>query len=72
MAARTSMRAATEDGTRLDKLRALAMVLADELDSGEEGRNTAQLAKQYRETLAEIDAIESTEGDPDGLGSILG
>lgn len=66
-----TMRRVTEDGTRSEQLRALALVIADQIDAGDESHSMAQLARQYRETIAELEAVEG-EADADGLEDILG
>lgn len=66
-----TMRRVTEDGTRSEQLHALALVIADQIDAGDESHSMAQLARQYRETIAELEAVEG-EADADGLEDILG
>lgn len=53
----------TKNGTRLEQLKALALVIADSIDMGDESHSMAQLARQYRETIREIAELE---GDDDG------
>lgn len=57
-------------GTRLDKLKALAKVLAQEIDEAE-SKELASLARQYRETLKEIEEIEGGSDLNDEIGEIL-
>ncbi len=66
---RRSMREVTENGTRLDQLKNLALILAAHIDAGDEGHSMAQLSRQYRETLREIAELE---GDDDGNDEIAG
>lgn len=68
---RRTMHRVTEDGTRAEQLRALALVIADQIDAGDESHSMAQLARQYRETIAELEAVEG-EADADVLEDILG
>lgn len=68
---RRTMHRVTDDGTRAEQLRALALVIADQIDAGDESHSMAQLARQYRETIAELEAVEG-EADADGLEDILG
>ena len=67
-----TMHEVTESGSRLDKLRSLALVIADAIDDGDENHSMAQLARQYRETIAEISVLEELQDDGDELGEILG
>lgn len=57
-------------GTRLDKLKALSKILAHEIDNAEP-KELPQLARQYRETLKEIEEIEGTAGNDDEIANIL-
>lgn len=61
----------TARGTRLQKLKNLAAVLAENIDSCEDARALPQLAKQYRETIREIEEIEGAEHHGDEIGAIL-
>lgn len=67
---RKKLKTVTCKGTRLEQLKALAQILAEKLDDPEE-QNTAQLAKQYRETVNDIAEIEEYEDVDDELGRIL-
>ena len=58
-----------EKVTRLDKLRELERELREAL-SHANSRSMAALAKQYRETLAEIAYLEG-EGGSDGIDELL-
>lgn len=66
-----SMRDATLRWRRLDALKNLALVLADAIDDADGQHSMAQLARQYRETIAEIESIEGVGGD-DELAKALG
>lgn len=66
-----SMRAVTKRGRRIEMLRNLALVLADAIDEADGQHSMAQLARQYRETIAEIESIEGVGGD-DELAKALG
>ena len=48
--------------TRLDKLRELESMLHDAM-KGASDHSMASLARQYRETLAEIEELEGDDGD---------
>lgn len=67
---RKKLKTVTATGTRLEQLKVLARILADKLDNPEE-QNTAQLAKQYRETIYEIEEIEGMNDADDELSRIL-
>lgn len=57
--------------TRLEKLKTLAEILADEIDQRPGARDIAQLAKQYRETLRDIEDIEGEPTEHDAISEIL-
>ena len=56
---------------RLDQLKALAEILADKINSDPGARDMAQLAKQLRETLKEIEEIEGVTNGEDEIDKIL-
>ncbi len=60
----------TRNGTRLEKLKRLALMLAEKLEECSD-KEVAQLAKQYRETIYEIENIEGTNDTNDELSEIL-
>lgn len=60
-----------QNGTRLEKLKELEAVLAREIDISEDGKMIPQLARQYRETIREIEEIEGVDTDADEIGEIL-
>lgn len=66
---------ATKSGSRLDQLKTLAHELAVSIDlaclTEKNIQYAASLAKQYRETIAEIEAIEGTETTDDEISEIL-
>ena len=66
---------ATKSGSRLDQLKTLAHELAVSIDLAyrdiESIKTLASLAKQYRETIAEIEQIEGNADADDEIGSIL-
>lgn len=66
---------ATKAGTRLEQLKTLANVLAQDIDVAYQDESgikvVAQLAKQYRETIAEIEELEGADGSDDEIGEIL-
>ena len=55
----------TRDGTRLEQLKQLALELAEQIDSPDDNHSMAQLARQYRETIAEISFLEGDDVDDD-------
>ena len=65
-----SMKAVTLRWRRLDSLKNLALVLAESIDYADGTHSMAQLARQYRETIAEIEALEGGGGD-DALDAAL-
>ena len=56
--------------TRADKLKALEEQLSDALEEASP-QNIAAIAKQYRETLKEIEEIEGAEQKDDDIEEIL-
>ena len=65
------MKSITAKGTRLSQLKQLAKVLAVTIDGCEDPKNLPQLAKQYRETIREIEEIEGANNDTDEISEIL-
>lgn len=59
------------NGTRLEQLRELLEILADEIDQRPGARDLAQLSRQYRETLKEIEEIEGAQQNDDDISEIL-
>lgn len=59
------------DRARIDQLKDLLEILADEIDQRPGARDLAGLAKQYRETLREIEELEGGTDDGDEIASIL-
>lgn len=65
------MKSITSSGSRLEQLKRLALVLAKNIDSCEDARLLPQLAKQYRDTIREIEEMEGVPRDDDEVGVIL-
>ncbi len=61
----------TEAMNRLEQLIALRDKLAEAIDTCESKRDLAALAKQFRETIKEIEEIEGTDSSNDEIGEIL-
>ena len=59
------------EGSRLEQLKELLSILAETIDSKPGARDLAQLAKQYRETLKEIEELERSTDTDDEIGDIL-
>ena len=67
-----TMKSITAKGhTRLEQLKQLAKVLAANIDDCKDPKNLPQLAKQYRETIREIEEIEGAADNGDEIGEIL-
>ena len=62
----------TARGSRLAQLKALAKVLAEGIDSCQDPRALPALARQYRETIREIEEIEGANNHGDEVSDILG
>ena len=60
----------TED--RLGKLKALAERLAAEMDKVKYSKDLPPLAKQYRETIREIEEIDGGNKETDEISELLG
>lgn len=56
---------------RLTQLRELLEELAEAIDRKPGARDLAQLSKQYRETLKEIQELEMSQGSGNEIDSIL-
>lgn len=59
------------NSTRIEQLKALLAVLANKIDSNPGARDMAQISRQYRETLKEIDELEALEESLDEIDTIL-
>ena len=61
----------TVNEPRVEQLKELLLVLAKQIDSKPGARDMASLARQYRETLKEIEEIEGTTDNDDDIGKLL-
>ena len=66
-----TMKSVTAKGNRLKQLKTLAGILAQNIDDCEDVRALPQLAKQYRETIREIEELEGAQNHGDEIGEIL-
>ena len=66
------MKTATGRHDRLLQLQELAKVLADSIDNCNDPKALPPLAKQYRETIREIEEIEGANHNGDEVSDILG
>ena len=71
MAECTNMQDIVNKASRLEQLKALMAVLAKAIDEEPGARDLAQLSRQYRETLQEIENIEGSGESDDEIGEIL-
>jgi hypothetical protein len=71
MARLVSMQDATSGFSELDGLKALAVRLAAELDACDDVRVVPQPARQYRETMNRIAAIEGGVDEDDEIAAII-
>lgn len=60
-----------KEESRLSQLRELLAILAEAIDGKPGARDLSQLAKQYRETLKEIEELERGTDTDDEIGDIL-
>ncbi|MDD6948525.1 MAG: hypothetical protein PUI75_05795 [Subdoligranulum sp.] len=65
------MKTVTARGTRLDQLKALAKVIAEQIDACDDVKALPQLARQYRDTIREIEEIDGGKQDGDEIGTLL-
>lgn len=63
---------ATRNGDRLEQLQILASTLAKAIRGCQDEKALAPLAKQYRETIKELDELRGSSNDDDEIGKILG
>lgn len=66
-----SIKEVTATSGRLEQLKALAALLADNIDICADAKALPSLAKQYRETIREIEEIEGAVSDGDEISEIL-
>lgn len=76
MARARKMSTITSSGNRLEQLKGLARILAEQIDVCAKDiidgpKCMPQLSKQYRETIREIEEIEGAENNDDEIGDIL-
>lgn len=76
MARAKKMTTVTANGNRLEQLKNLARILADQIDicskDHDEGpKLMPQLSRQYRETIREIEEIEGADRNDDEIAEIL-
>lgn len=67
-----SMQDVNATGTRLEKLKELADIIAERIDNIKYAKDLPPLARQYRETLAAISELEGEEHDGDDIAALLG
>lgn len=65
------MKSITTRGDRLQQLKTLASVLASSIDACDDARALPALAKQYRETVREIEEIGGAQNSGDEISEIL-
>lgn len=75
MARMKKMSTVTANGNRLEQLENLSKILGAQIDRCTSDTDSAkmlpQLARQYRETIREIEEIRGMEKDDDEIGEIL-
>ena len=67
----TSMLDVVNKTSRLEQLKALLNIIAIKIDDNPGARDLASLARQYRETLIEIEEIEGAHDDTDEIAKLL-
>ena len=65
------MKTVTARGTRLDQLKALAKVIAEQIYACDDVKALPQLARQSRDTIREIEEIDGGKQDGDEIGTLL-
>lgn len=66
-----TMKSITAKGTRLEQLKQLAKILATNIDVCQDARALPALAKQYRETVQEINELEGATSNDDEIEKLL-
>lgn len=66
-----SMTDVNETGSRLDKLKELAEIIAGQIDNIKYAKDLPPLARQYRETLAAIAELEGDNNEGDDIAALL-
>lgn len=65
------MKSITAKGSRIEQLKELAKVLAAAIDDCIDPKALPAMAKQYRETIREIEETEGVSADGDEISEIL-
>lgn len=65
------MKSITAKGSRIEQLKELAKVLATAIDACINPKALPAMAKQYRETIREIEEIDGVSADGDEISEIL-
>lgn len=69
---RRKLATAAKKDTRLDQLKTLSVTLAKAIDEGQDNPSAlASLAKQYRETIREIEELEGLDAGDDEISNII-
>ena len=68
---RKTMVSATRKGTREEQLETLSVVLAKAIDTCDDSKSLAQLSRQYRETVRELEELKGMGAGDDEIGEIL-
>lgn len=66
-----TLKSVTTKGSHLDQLKQLALMLAEQMDANPEPRVLAPIARQYRETINQINLIEGGDDDEDDIDEII-
>lgn len=66
-----SLKSITTSGSHLEQLKQLALMLAEQMDAKPEPRVLAPIARQYRETINQINLIEGGDDDNDDIDAII-
>lgn len=66
-----SLKSITTTGSHLEQLKQLALMLAEQMDAKPEPRVLAPIARQYRETINQINLIEGGDDDNDDIDAII-
>lgn len=66
-----SLKSITSTGSHIEQLKQLALMLAEQMDANPEPRVLAPIARQYRETINQINLIEGGDDDSDEIDAII-
>nr|DAX27489.1 MAG TPA: hypothetical protein [Caudoviricetes sp.] len=67
----STLKKITKNKTELEKLKELSLILAESIDNGLPPKELSGIAKQYRETILEIERLEGVTSGEDEISEII-